>query len=497
MSSVIKLTNLVVSISAALALAGCAVGPNYHRPAALPAQQPLPNSFTTVAPGTNGVIWKVAQPSANVPRGDWWEVFGNSDLDQLELLALTNNQNIAAFAAQFEQARQLMIEARSEFYPQINAGGTPGGDITREHTSANAPIKGQPTGAAYTYNTYTAPIYLGWEIDLWGRVRRLSEAAHARFIASADDLESARLDVAAEVADDFFTLRTLDEQYSLVASTIEDYRRSLDLTQNLRHGGAVSDLDVAQAATQLHSAEAQLPNIQLQRVQTLHALAILCGRSPVDFYISTNSPAAATVPEVPPSLPSDLLEHRPDIASAERQMAAANADVGVAKAAFFPTVRINGLAAFESVDAGTWFNWSSRVWSVGPSVQLPLFIGFYNRANLAAAHAAYDQQVANYRQTVLSAFGEVEDEFAAQRLLADEWDAENQAVIAAKHALDVANEQYKDGLVTYLNVATLQTTALEQEDTAVQLEGARLTAAVNLIKALGCGWNSEQQSLKR
>ncbi len=486
-----KVPGILITVIIAVVWAGCAVGPNYHRPAALPAQ-PLPQSFTTVSPGTNEVVWKVAQPSANVPRDEWWHVFGNAELDRLESLALTNNQNIASFAAQFEQARQIMIEARSEFYPQLNAGGTPGGDINRQHTSFNGPTKGQPTGAEYTYNTFTAPIYLGWEIDLWGRVRRLSEAAHARFVASADDLESSRLDVAAEVADDFFTLRTLDRQYNLVADTIDAYRRSLELTENLRHGGAVSDLDVAQAATQLHSTEAQLPNIQLQRAQTLHALAIICGESPVDFYISTNSPAAASVPEIPPSLPSDLLEYRPDIAAAERQMAAANADIGVAKAAFFPKVTINGLAAFQSVDAGMWFNWSSRLWSVGPSIQLPLFTGFFNRANLAAARAAYVQQVADYRQTVLTAFGEVEDELAAQRLLSDEWDAETQAVTAAKHALDVANEQYKDGLVTYLNVATLQTTALQQEDAAVQLEGARLTAAVNLIKSLGVDWQVPQ-----
>ncbi|MGH8023523.1 MAG: TolC family protein, partial [Limisphaerales bacterium] len=253
-----------------LIAAGCAVGPTYRRPPAL-SNQPLPSSFSTVAPGTNGVIWKVAQPSANLPRGHWWKVFGNSELDRLELLALTNNQDLVASAAQFEQARQLMIEARSEFYPQLRAGGTPGGDISRQRTSVNAPVKGAPARADYTYNTFTAPIYLGWEIDLWGRVRRLSQAAHARFVAGADVLESAKLDVAAEVADDFFTLRTLDRQYGLVAATVEDYRRSLKLTENLRHGGAVSDLDVAQAATLLHAAEAQLPAIQLQRVQTLHA----------------------------------------------------------------------------------------------------------------------------------------------------------------------------------------------------------------------------------
>ncbi|MGH7940702.1 MAG: efflux transporter outer membrane subunit, partial [Limisphaerales bacterium] len=355
---------------------------------------------------------------------------------------------------------------------------------TRQRYSPNQ----EPNFGAITANTWSAPLDLSYEIDLWGRVRRLSEAARARFVASADDLESAKLDIAAEVADDCFNLRTLDKQYNLVADTIRADRRSLDLTENLRHGGAVSDLDVAQAATQLHLAEAQLPNIQLQRVQTLHALAILCGQSPVDFYLPTNSAGPAIVPEIPPRLPSDLLEHRPDIAAAERQMAAANADIGVAKAAFFPRVTINGLAGFQSVDAGSLFNGSSRMWSIGPSIQLPLFTGFFNRANLAAARAAYDQQVANYRQTVLAAFGQVEDELAAQRLLTDEWDAENQAVVAAKQALGVAINQYKAGLVTYLNVATAQTTALQQEDTAVQLEGARLVAAVNLIKALGCDW---------
>ena len=482
-----KLSGILASVAIILVIGGCAVGPNYHRPAALPTQ-PLPQSFTTVTSGTNQVVWKVAEPSASVPRGNWWEVFGNTELNQLELLALTNNQNVVASVAQFEQARQVMIEARSEFYPQITAGGTPGGDIARVHTSANAPVQGQPAGASFNYNNFTAPVYMGWEIDLWGRVRRLSEAAHARFVASADDLESAKLDVAAEVADDFFTLRTLDQQYNLIADTIETYRRSLELTENLRHGGAVSDLDVAQAATQLHSTEAELPNIQLQRDQALHALAILCGKSPVDFYVSTNSSAAAIVPKVPPSLPSDLLEYRPDIAAAERQMAAANADIGVAKAAFFPAVTINGVAGFQSINAGTWFNWSSRLWSIGPNFEIPLFTGFYNRANLAAARDAYNQQVANYRQTVLTAFGEVEDELAAQHLLAVEWNSESQAVDAAVHALDVANNQYKDGLVTYLNVATAQTVALEQEDTAVQLEGARLTAAVNLIKALGVNW---------
>jgi outer membrane protein, multidrug efflux system len=475
----------------ALALAGCSIGPNYHRPAALPSQ-PLPKAFTVVTSSTNIVTWKVAEPAADVPRGAWWQVFSNAELDDLEQLALTNNQNLASLGAQLEQAREEVTVARSEFYPQLTAGGTPGGDYNRQRTSVNKPVNGLAEGAPFTYNTFTAPIYLGWEIDLWGRVRRLSEAAHARYVASADDLQSARLDVAAEVADDFFTLKTLDDQYELVAGTVEAYRHSLELTENLRHGGAVSDLDVAQAATQLHATEAQLPDIQLRRAQTLHALAIICGRSPVDFYITTNVNRRAAVPEIPVSLPSDLLEHRPDIAAAERRMAAANADVGVAKAAFFPAITLNGLAGFQSVSASSWFDWSSRMWSVGPTVQLPLFTGSLNRANLAISHYAYDQRVADYRETVLNAFGDVEDQLAAQRLLADEYGAENEAVVAAQHALDVANNRYRDGLTTYLDVATAQTIALEQESSAVQLRGARLTAAVNLIKALGCNWQQRE-----
>jgi outer membrane protein, multidrug efflux system len=484
---------LIVFIAfAALAIAGCSVGPNYHRPGALE-NQPVPKGFTVVTAGTNMVEWKVAEPAASVPRGNWWEVFSNTELDQFEQLALTNNQNLIALAAQYEQARQEIAIARSQFYPQITAGGTPGGDFSYQRTSVHAPSDGKPNGTSFTYNTFTAPIYMGWEIDLWGRVRRLSESAQAQFVASADDWQSARLDVAAEVADDFFTLRTLDAQYNLVDNTIDTYRLSLDLTQNLRAGGAASDLDVAQAATVLHAAEAQLPAIRLQRAQALHALAILCGESPVDFFVATNFTQAATVPEVPPSLPSELLEHRPDVAAAERRMAAANANIGVAEAAFFPKVTINGLAGFQSVDASSWFSWSSRLWSIGPSVQIPLFTGGLNRANLASSRAAYDQQVANYRQTVLNAFGEVEDQLAAQRLLSDEYDAVNQAVVAAQRAVAVANDRYKDGLTTYLDVATAQTTALTQESSAVQLQGARLTAAVNLIKALGCDWQQSQQ----
>ncbi|HEV2438134.1 MAG TPA: efflux transporter outer membrane subunit [Verrucomicrobiae bacterium] len=474
-----------LALALAVILTGCAVGPNYRLPAALPGQ-PLPKTFTGTM--TNGTVWKTAEPAANLPRGEWWHLFNDPELNRLEAQAATNNQNLAGAAAQFEQARQLAAEARANFVPQLTAGGTPNGDITRQRTSFNSPVFGHAAGQSSTYGTFTAPIYLGWELDLWGRVRRESEAARARFIASADDLESAKLALAAEIADDYFTLRALDNEDTLVAITIEAYRRSLALTENRRHGGIVSDLDVAQAATQLHSAEAQLPVIELDRAQLQHALATLCGQSAVDFVVPTNAVALTVVPTIPPGLPAELLERRPDVAAAERRMAAANAAVGVATAAFFPTVRFNGLAGLQSVDASTWFDWPSRFWAVGPSIELPLFTGGYNRAQLAATRAAYNETVANYRQTVLNAFGEVEDALAAQQLLAEEWEAENNALTSARHALEIANNRYRAGLVTYLDVATAQTVVLTHEQTVVQLEGSRLVTSINLIKAIGGGW---------
>jgi len=469
----------------AVALAGCAVGPDYHRPAPL-SHQPAPQAYA--AAGAAAGLWKVAAPSAGQPRGEWWQVFGDPDLSRLERLALTNNQDLAAAVARLDQARELAAAARAEFYPQVSAGGTPGGDFNRQRTSANQPQLGRPAGASHTYNTFTAPVYLGWELDLWGRVRRLSEAAHERLTASADDLESARLGVAAEVALDYFALQTLDDEYSLITTNIEAYRRSLELTRNRRRGGIVSDLDVAQAATQLHGAEVQLPDLRLRRVQTQHALALLCGESPMDFAAAGGARRIARVPAIPPGLPAELLEHRPDVAAAERRMAAANADVGVAKAAFFPAVKFNGLAGLQSVSASSWFDWPSRLWSVGPNLELPLFTGGLNSANLARTRAAYAETVAAYRQTVLGAFGEVEDLLAAQAWLAEECDAEQQAVAAARRALEIANNRYRAGLVTYLDVAAAQTAALAQERNAVELQGARLTACVNLVKALGSGW---------
>lgn len=469
--------------SAALTLiAGCSVGPDYHRPDALKSE-PVPAAFTT--PGTNNNFgeWKTAEPSADLPRGAWWEIFGDSELNRLETLAVTNNQDLAAAAARLEQSRADLGIAKADFYPQFSADP----EVTRQRTSRNAPLVSKKDGRARTYNNFVAPIDLNWELDLWGRVRRQVQSARANFVATADDLESARLALQAEVAIDYFSLRELDAERRVVADSIDTFRRSLELTQNRRKGGIVSDLDVSQAETQLRSTEAELPAIDLQRTRVLHALATLCGQSPINFQLAI-APLTNSVRGVPTRMPSELLERRPDIAAAERRMASANAQVGVAKSAFYPRVFLTGAAGFQSVGADSLFDWPSRVWSLGPSVTLPLFTGGRNRSQLANARAAFDETVANYRQTVLTAFQEVEDQLAAQRLLATQLDAQSAALAAARHTLEIANNRYKAGVVTYLEVATAQNAALANERSFIQLEGQRLNAEVSLIKAIGGNW---------
>ncbi len=465
-------------------LTACTVGPNYQRPAALAGTNSLPGAFSGVE-STNGVKWKPAQPGAHFSRGPWWQVFADPELDRLEKLGSTNNQQLAAAMARFEQARASVNIARADLFPQIELDPA----YTRQRTSANEPQNGRAAGIAPTFNTFTMSLQAGWEADLWGRVHRQVESARAQLAASADDLESVRLAIQSELAIDYFTLRALDSEYDLLLRTAETYRRSLELTVNRRKGGVASDLDVSEAETQLRGTEALLPALRLQRLNLLHAMAVLCGEAATGF----NVPAAAAPPVAPPIipvwLPSELLERRPDIASAERRMAAANAEVGVAQSAFYPVVRFNGLAGFESLDAASWFDWPSRFWAVGPTVQLPLFTGGRNRAQLQLAHGRYTESIANYRQTVLGAFQEVEDQLAAQTLLASQLERQESALQAAHHTLEIANNRYKAGLVTYLEVAVAQSAALSIERNVVQLRGDKLVATVGLIRALGGGWD--------
>ena len=472
----------------ALLLAGCAVGPNYERPGAL-GTNAMPPSFTG-ASATNAGEWKPAQPSAHLPRGSWWEMFGDPELNRLEGLASTNNQQLAAALANFQQARALVSVARADFFPQISADPS----FTRQRTSANQ----LQSGGSSTFNTFSVPLDASWELDVWGRVRREVEGARARLTASADDIESTKLTIQAEVASDYFTLRSLDAQYQLLEETAVAYRRSLELTQNRRKGGIATDLDVSLAETQLATTEAQVPAVQLQRANFLHALAVLCGQPAPVFELSATRGALGADQKafdaglgIPVAVPSELLERRPDIASAERLMAAANADVGLAHAAFYPSITLNGLAGFQSIDASTLFNWESRVWSVGPSLSLPIFTGGRNRAQLAASRAAYDATVANYRQTVLSAFQDVEDQLAAQRLLAQQSEKERAALSSARRTVDISMTKYKGGVITYLDVVVAQSAALALEQTVVQLNAQRLAASVSLIKALGAGWAAD------
>jgi NodT family efflux transporter outer membrane factor (OMF) lipoprotein len=334
------------------------------------------------------------------------------------------------------------------------------------------------------------PLDAAWEIDLWGRVRRTVENARANLAASSDDLESSRLSIQAEVATDYITLNSLDAQVRVLEETSVAYRRSLELTQNRRKGGIATDLDVSQAETLLTGTEAQIPAVKLQRATTLHALATLCGQDAISFAANVPTNIALVAPGIPLGIPSELLERRPDISAAERRVAAANASIGVATAAFFPAITINGLAGFQSINASSLFNWESRVWSIGPTLSWPIFTGGRNRAQLEYARAGHDAAVANYRQTVLGAFQDVEDQLYAQHLLQEQYEKETAALKAARRSVDISMTKYKGGVITYLDVVIAQSSALSHEQTVVQLEGQRLAAVVSLIKALGAGWTA-------
>jgi multidrug efflux system outer membrane protein len=462
-------------------LAGCAVGPDYHRPEATTIPAGYANS-------TNG--WKVAQPQGQLPKANWWEVFGDPGLSALETQAGAANQQLKAAVERFAEARAAMDATRSGLFPNVGAGFS----AIRQRVSPYAPLTttGQAIGQPSIYNDFTMPLDLSYEVDLWGRVRRSVESAHAQAHASADDFEAIKLTIQAEVALDYFTLRALYSEQAVLRSSIKVFSKSFDLTMNRRTGGVATDLDVAEAKTVLKTTQAQIPAVALQRAQFEHALALLVGQPAATFRIPERSLSAAP-PLIESGLPSELLERRPDISAAERRMAAANASIGVAKAAFFPTVQLNGLAGLESVNAGTLFNWSSRMWAVGPSLTLPLFEGGKLRAGLRFANATYEEMVANYRESVLTAFSEVEDSLAAQSLLANQYDAQSDALIAARKQLEIANNRYRDGLTTYLDVATAESTELNIEFSTVQLRGQQLVAAVTLVKSLGGGWQESKE----
>lgn len=471
-----------VSLLGIILFKGCDKAPKYVKPST-----PTPAAYKELTPDmfkeTND--WKFARPNDAMVRGKWWEMFNDQHLNQLEQQLNVANQTIAVADANFRAARALIKEARSEYYPTVTTSPS----ITVSRQSAAATHSNISPGQRSV--NYTLPFDATWEPDFWGRIRNSVIASTSEAQATAADLQNVRLSVEAELAFDYYQLRSLDSEKRLLDSTIVAFQQQLELTRVRFQTGIASDEDVAQAETQLETTQAQATDLGIQRAQLEHAIAILTGQPPANFSISA-APADAQLPAIPVGLPSQLLERRPDIAAAERRVAESNANIGVTKAAFFPSLTLSATAGFESTSLATWFTWPARFFSLGPTLSQTLFDKGRRKAATEVARAQYDATVATYRQTVLTAFQEVEDNLAALRILSQELDQQNAAVASAQRSLSLATERYKSGIDSYLNVITAQTTLLNNQRTAVNLQMQQMTASVELIKALGGGWDESQ-----
>ena len=460
---------IAATIAATAWLAGCAVGPDYVRPAV-----EVPVAYKETGP------WKTAQPQLADSTQPWWQAYGDPTLDALIAQAGAANQNIRLAEAQYRQALAAVDVARAGFWPTVGVSAGAGRALTNS--------SGIKEG-----NSRSLGLSASWEPDVWGSVRRAVEAGQAGAQASADDLAGARLSIQATVAQDYLQLRIIDRLVDLYAATTAAYTRSLELTQHQYAAGVVLRSDVALAQSQLSTAQAQGADLQAQRSQFEHALAILTGQPPANFGVppaTPEHPFEARLPASPPGLPSELLERRPDIAAAERRVALANADIGVARAAYFPSLVLSASGGFNGAGLATLFDAPSRVWSLGTSLAQTVLDGGLRRARTAQAVAAYDAAVAQYRQTVLGGFQQVEDNLATLRVLEQEAVLQQQAVQAAQLAERLALTQYQGGTATYLSVVTAQTLSLANQRTAVQLLGRQLAASVGLVTATGGGWSS-------
>jgi len=460
---------------------GCAVGPNYHRPTA-----PTPQVFKEPPPEG----WKQAQPNAGVPRGKWWEIYNDPQLNALEEQVNISNQNVLAAAAQYREARDAVRIARSGLFPTATTSPSVTGQRTPA-TILHSSAAGASSVQASEQTIYSLPVDVSYQADVWGNIRRGLTAAYASAQASEADLENARLSFQAELAEFYFELHGFDGDIDLLERTVKAYEVYLKLTQDRFELGVASGADVAQAKTQLDTTRAQLIDLGVQRTQTEHAIAILIGKPPAELTIPPMV-LKTLPPSVPTGVPSALLERRPDIASAERQVAAANEQIGIAKSAFFPSVLLSAEVGLESASFSTWLTWPSRFWAVGPQLAETLFDAGKRHAQLDLERAAYDATVASYRQTVLTAFQQVEDNLAALRILEQEATAEQAAVADAEDSLSISTDQYKAGIATYLQVITAQTFALQNERSAVDILTRRMTSSVLLIEALGGGWDASQ-----
>lgn len=468
----------------ALLLAGCDVGPKYHTPAV---QAPAAYKELTPAdfPSTDG--WKVAQPSDAAIRGNWWEMFNDPQLNKLETQLNTSNQTIAAATANFFAARAIVREARSQLFPTVGATAP---SISYSRTAS---LRGGSSASAQAFQSgeYLLSVDATWVPDLWGRVRNLVRADVAAAQVSAADLANTRLVAQADLAVDYFEMRTEDAQKQLLDSTVVAYRESLRLENVLLDTGIANDEAVAQAETQLETTEAADTAVGIARSEFEHAIAVLVGQ-PASTFSLPPQPLKATPIAVPFNVPSQLLERRPDIAAAERSVAQANAQIGIAKAAFYPTVTLAGSAGLESTSITNWFDWPSRIFSVGPTLAETVFDAGLRRATVQQFRSQYDATVANYRQAVLTAFQQVEDNLSTLRILSQEIQQETTAVNSAERNLSVATDRYRLGIDPYLNVITAQTTLLTSQQAAVNLGLQQMTATVQLIEALGGGWDNTQ-----
>jgi NodT family efflux transporter outer membrane factor (OMF) lipoprotein len=469
---------IVVAIGA-LALAGCTVGPKYQAPTVqTPAafKEPVPQEFK------DSPDWKQGQPSDAVLRAKWWEIFGDQQLNGLEEQVDASNQSLKAAEAKFRQARAMIRFNQASLMPTITTQPT----VIGQHISAaQSPVVGGGQSSA----NLTLPFDLSYEVDLWGKIHKQVEAAKEEFQATAADLQTVRLSLHSELAYDYFELRSLDSQKKVLDDTVVAYQKALDLTSNRYEGGLSPKSEVAQAETQLETARAQDIDTGVMRAQYQHAIAVLTGQPPETFELSTE-PLKLKPPVIPTGVPSELLQRRPDIASAERRVAEANAQIGIARAAFYPSLTISAAGGFQGGSLVNWLIWPSRFWGVGPSLGQTLFDHGRRQATSDAAAASYDATVANYRQTALTAFQEVEDNLAALRVLSNESKTQRDAVEAAEESLALSTNRYKGGLVTYLEVITAQSIALANERSEVDILRRRMDASVLLIKALGGGWNA-------
>jgi NodT family efflux transporter outer membrane factor (OMF) lipoprotein len=479
MAMKLHVNRLFAVVGAVTMLGGCSLAPTYHTPS-LP---PMPASFKEA-----GTAWKVAQPADEMPRGSWWTLYSDNTLSQLESKLDADNPSLAAALARYDTARAFESQLSSGLFPSLDFSANP----TRNRQSNNRPLRG--SGQPNEYDADTVGVGATYDLDLWGRIRNEVSQGHALSQAAQADLASAKLSLEAQLADDYVRLRGYDIQDGILQNTLKAYQRALDLTENRHAGGIASGMDVSRAQAQLHDAQAQVTEVQAQRALTEHAIAALVGVPASNFAVAPEQ-ESLQLPVTPPGLPSTLLERRPDIASAERRVFAANAGIGVARAAFFPDLSLSGAYGFQDTGFGNLLSVGNRFWSLGPLATLNLFDAGLRRAQLREAHAEFAEASADYRQTVLTAFRQVEDNLVLLRDLGTEADQEDQAVVAAQKTETIATNRYREGIVNYLDVVTAQTATLSAQRSAEMIRTRRLQASVDLIRALGGGWTRESAGI--